>query len=95
MGNIPAPGMKRKKLVQSGQSNCMAKIPRQRIDSAAKILLNKNFLMMDWEEPSETNEPINEKQVCQFCGNDTFRVYIKVIIDDARLYCAKCGKFLD
>jgi len=48
---------------------------------------------MDWKEPSEEKEPINEKQVCPFCGNDTFHVYIKIIIDDARLYCAKCGHF--
>lgn len=49
---------------------------------------------MDWKEPSEKNEPADEKQICQNCGNDTFHVYIKAIIDDARLYCAKCGKFL-
>lgn len=30
------------------------------------------------------------KQVCQKCGNDTFKVFIKIIIDDARLFCAKC-----
>ena len=48
---------------------------------------------MEWEEPTEKQEPSNEKQVCQNCGNDTFRVYIKTFIDDARLYCAKCGEF--
>ena len=46
-----------------------------------------------WEPPNEKNESSEEKQVCEKCGNDTFRVYIKVIIDDARLYCAKCGEF--
>ena len=41
---------------------------------------------------TEKNETSEEKQVCQKCGNDTFRVYIKIVIDDARLYCAKCGE---
>jgi ribosomal protein S27AE len=45
-----------------------------------------------WEAPKEKDEPAEEKQVCQKCGNDTFRVYIKIIIDDARLYCTKCGE---
>ena len=48
---------------------------------------------MSWEKAKEQNEPTEEKQVCEKCGNDTFRVYIKIIIDDARLYCAKCGEF--
>ena len=47
---------------------------------------------MNWGKLSEETEPAEEKQVCQNCGNDTFRVYIKIIIDDARLYCAKCGE---
>ena len=47
---------------------------------------------MDWKPPSEKKEPLKEKQVCKKCGNDTFSVYIKIIIDDARLYCAKCGE---
>ena len=47
---------------------------------------------MDWGELNEKNESPAEKQICQKCGNDTFRVYIKTIIDDARLYCAKCGE---
>jgi ribosomal protein S27AE len=46
----------------------------------------------NWEPPTEKTEPAEEKQVCQKCGNDSFRVYIKIIIDDARLYCAKCGE---
>jgi len=48
---------------------------------------------MDWEPPLEKKEQPDEKQVCKNCGNDSFRVYIKIIIDDARLYCAKCGEF--
>jgi len=47
---------------------------------------------MKWEKPIEQNEPAEEKQVCPKCGNDTFRVYIRIIIDDARLYCANCGE---
>ncbi len=47
---------------------------------------------MEWETPNEKNEPAEEKQLCQKCGNDNFRVYIKIIIDDARLYCSKCGE---
>ena len=43
--------------------------------------------------PKEQDEKSEEKQVCQNCGNDTFRVYITIIIDDARLYCANCGTF--
>jgi hypothetical protein len=34
---------------------------------------------MEWQPPKEQNEPDKEKQVCQKCGNDTFRVYIKII----------------
>ncbi len=40
----------------------------------------------------ERKELESEKVICKNCGNDTFRVYITVIIDDARLYCSKCGK---
>ena len=40
----------------------------------------------------EKDENPKEKVVCNTCGNDTFRVYITIIIDDARLYCTKCGK---
>lgn len=39
----------------------------------------------------EKREPTEDKRVCS-CGNDIFRVYISIIIDDARLYCTKCGK---
>jgi hypothetical protein len=45
-----------------------------------------------WESPKEEDEPSEEKQVCNRCGNDTFRVYIRIIIDDARLYCTQCGE---
>ena len=48
---------------------------------------------MKWKPPLEKDEKPEEKMVCDKCGNDTFRVYIKIIIDDARLYCAKCGEF--
>jgi len=48
---------------------------------------------MTWEQPKEQDEPIEEKQVCEKCGNDTFRIYIKIIVDDARMYYAKCGEF--
>ena len=47
---------------------------------------------MDWEPKTEKDEPPEEKLVCNKCSNDTFSVYIKIIIDDARLYCAKCGE---
>jgi ribosomal protein S27AE len=47
-----------------------------------------------WEPPNEKNEPEEEKQVCSKCGNDSFRVYIRIIIDDARIYCSKCGEVL-
>jgi ribosomal protein L37E len=48
---------------------------------------------MDWESPTEKDEQPEEKLVCKKCGNDTFRVYITIIIDDARLYCTKCGEY--
>ena len=48
---------------------------------------------MEWEWPVEKDEPPKEKCVCKKCGKDSFRVYIKVIIDDARLYCANCGEY--
>ena len=47
---------------------------------------------MENEMPKEINEPTEEKQVCSKCGNDAFRVYIKIYVDDARLYCANCGE---
>ncbi|KAF0235520.1 MAG: hypothetical protein FD181_3455 [Prolixibacteraceae bacterium] len=43
-----------------------------------------------WKPPEEK---IGNKQICKDCGNDSFRVYTNIIIDDARLYCSKCGKF--
>jgi predicted nucleic-acid-binding Zn-ribbon protein len=32
-----------------------------------------------------------DRIVCLNCGNNDFRVYIENIIDDASLYCSKCG----
>jgi hypothetical protein len=46
-----------------------------------------------FERPKEENEKIDNKQICGYCGNDSFRVYTNIIIDDARLYCSKCDKF--
>ncbi len=40
----------------------------------------------------EKQENPKEKIICNTCGNDTFRVYAGVSIDDARMYCTKCGK---
>jgi len=48
---------------------------------------------MEWNQPDEKKENPEEKEICNNCGNDTFRIYIKVIIDDARLYCANCGEY--
>jgi ribosomal protein L37E len=48
---------------------------------------------MKWTPPQEKDEKTKEKVKCENCGNDTFHVYITIIIDDARLYCAKCGAF--
>jgi hypothetical protein len=48
---------------------------------------------MDFELPNEQMEPAEERQVCRKSGNDTFRLYIRIIIDDARMYCAACGEF--
>lgn len=41
---------------------------------------------------TEEEENIKEKAICKECGNDSFRVYVTIIIDDARLYCSKCGE---
>ena len=46
-----------------------------------------------WVAPVEINENQENKQICSKCGNDSFRVYIRVIIDDVCLYCSKCGEF--
>ncbi len=48
---------------------------------------------MAWEPTKEEIEKPENKQVCKNCGNETFHVYITVIIDDARLFCAQCGQF--
>jgi hypothetical protein len=39
----------------------------------------------------EKNERQENKVICG-CGCDQWRIYTTVIIDDARLYCIKCGK---
>jgi len=48
---------------------------------------------MEEKHSKEKQEKKEEKIICKKCGNDTFHIYVKVIIDDARLYCAKCGEF--
>jgi ribosomal protein S27AE len=64
----------------------------------ALALLNQNQIIMKenfyrWVPPEEQKENQDEKQICSKCGNDSFRVYIRIIIDDARLYCSKCGEY--
>lgn len=39
----------------------------------------------------ESREESRDRCYCK-CGNDSFRVYITIIIDDARLYCDKCNR---
>lgn len=52
-----------------------------------KIMGNKQKM-----SSKEKDENPSEKVICKSCGNDTFRVYITTIIDDARLYCTKCER---
>ena len=40
---------------------------------------------------NEKDENKKDLVVCEECGCADFRVYISIIIDDARLYCADCG----
>jgi len=40
----------------------------------------------------DKHENPKEKILCNTYGNDTFRVYAGTSIDDARMYCTKCGK---
>jgi len=42
----------------------------------------------------EIKDNEKDKYFCDSCGNDTFYVYITIIIDDARVYCSKCGEEL-
>lgn len=60
--------------------------------------IKEEYSPFDWDaimaalNHKEKDENPKEKVICNTCGNDTFRVYISIIIDDARLYCTKCGK---
>jgi hypothetical protein len=38
-------------------------------------------------------EIIENKKTSSHIPNDTFRLYIRITIDDARMYCAECGEF--
>ena len=58
-------------------------------------------LLVEIEEHCEKNVVVSESEQreaeknrckCDECGNETFRVYITNIIDDARLYCELCGE---
>lgn len=58
-------------------------------------------LEFNWDsrvfEPETDNNTYKEeykkdKFVCYACGSDRFRVFVTVIIDDARLYCVDCGR---
>jgi hypothetical protein len=49
---------------------------------------------MDYDSYLEQNQNPEDKVVCKKCGNDTFRVYVTVSIDDVRLYCSKCREFI-
>ncbi len=40
---------------------------------------------------SENSELYNDKQICEKCGSENFRIYISNIIDDARIYCSVCN----
>lgn len=37
------------------------------------------------------DEPTKDKMTCENCKHDKMIVYITVIVDDARIYCANCG----
>jgi len=37
------------------------------------------------------HEEEKNRAVCTECNGDKFKVYITIIIDDARLYCTNCG----
>lgn len=56
--------------------------------------LNFNFFSLYAQSLMPTSE--NKEQpanlvICEKCSGRQFKVYITTIVDDARLYCAKCG----
>ena len=56
-------------------------------------MTENNKSKSEWDRQTEQNEKPEHKQICKHFGNEIFRIYITTFIDDARLYCAKCGKF--
>jgi len=40
----------------------------------------------------ELQEDENDLMECSNCGCSEWRVYITIIIDDARLYCSNCNQ---
>lgn len=40
---------------------------------------------------SENSELYNDKQICEKCGGENFRVYVSVSLEDARVYCSSCN----
>ena len=75
--------------VNKAEAENIKKLSKEAMSSKEIVNLDKVIEVLSIKEKDE--KP-HEKAVCKTCGNDTFRVYISVIIDDARLYCTKCGK---
>ena len=48
--------------------------------------------MKEYIDIKEENEDSQDTVICEKCGNDTFRAYITIIVDDIRLYCDRCGE---
>jgi hypothetical protein len=59
-----------------------------------EIVYKKEILTSNGILTREEDEEI-EKEICRVCGNDSFRLYISSVIDDARLYCTECGLEMD
>jgi hypothetical protein len=59
-------------------TNCVLNVQSKIIN---EVIMNDN----------ESLEAKDDIVICEICGNNSFRVYISIIIDDARLYCNKCG----